>query len=281
MEQLSVEQLLHASNLLFGRQGAVLSSFLKSMAEEDLKAAFRKKALQTHPDRAAILGRDREEMADIFKEVVSAYEILLQGYADNWAVLGPTWKTPAPRARQPQQPPPPPRQQDPHFHHARYHNARQKGPHYKNARQQEPHHQAPPKNPNAWDRFYTGQMPNRPLLFSEFLYYSGVVSWRPFIESICWQRRQRPRIGELAQNWGLLDQYMISRIIRQRKPLEKFGDCAVRYGYMTQFWLNVLLRCQQKKQQPIGEFFIKMGLMQAQELEVLNQRRLKFNALFK
>ncbi|MFP4445747.1 MAG: DnaJ domain-containing protein [Desulfosudaceae bacterium] len=68
------QKIVHACRLLFTDPHLVDHRFLHNMAEEDLKSAFRKKALQTHPDRFRALGRSHEELSQLFQEVFAAYE---------------------------------------------------------------------------------------------------------------------------------------------------------------------------------------------------------------
>ncbi len=50
--------------------------FLNYLQTGDLKTAYRKRALETHPDRALALGVHEGIMNEKFKEVKVAYEML-------------------------------------------------------------------------------------------------------------------------------------------------------------------------------------------------------------
>jgi DnaJ domain len=68
--------LMYACKILFAHETGFDFDFIKALNPSGLKLAYRKKALETHPDRSKALGRTEEEMNSLFKEVSSAYEIL-------------------------------------------------------------------------------------------------------------------------------------------------------------------------------------------------------------
>jgi hypothetical protein len=64
-----------AARLVLGRDlGA-------GVAPDELKNAFRRRALELHPDRAAALGRDPGDLAEAFRALCAAYD-LLHGQAE-------------------------------------------------------------------------------------------------------------------------------------------------------------------------------------------------------
>jgi len=69
-------ELIYACKVLFAHQTGFDFDFIKALDPSGLKLAYRKKALETHPDRSKALGRTEEEMNSLFKEVSSAYKIL-------------------------------------------------------------------------------------------------------------------------------------------------------------------------------------------------------------
>lgn len=113
------------------------------------------------------------------------------------------------------------------------------------------------------------------LLFGQYLYYSGIISWRTLIDAITWQRLQRPRIGQIAMGWGMLTSRDVVRILTERTLNERFGECALRTGYITHFQHIALIGRQRKLQRPIGEFFVAHGhLSGGQVLHFVNRQRL-------
>ena len=79
------------------------------------------------------------------------------------------------------------------------------------------------------------------------------------IEAIVWQRRQRPRFGEIARRWSRLSIQDLDWIIVRRRPLERIGEAAVRQEFLTQFQTNTILHYQRLRQRKIGEYFIEKG----------------------
>ena len=69
-------ELIYACKVLFAHKTGFDFDFINGLDPSGLKLAYRKKALETHPDRSKALGRTEEEMNSLFKEVSSAYEIL-------------------------------------------------------------------------------------------------------------------------------------------------------------------------------------------------------------
>lgn len=222
------KEISNACRVLFGSEVLVSTDFLKYLQPEGLKAAFRKKALETHPDRAKTVGIVEDIMNERFKEVILAYEKLSplieaeKGYIlREEGIKTNTWQE------------------------------RQNG---------------------NFDHFYKGNFPKRKLLIGQFLYYSGIISWRTLIEAIAWQRRQRPPIGRIARDWNLLSSYDIKRILTERDNGEKFGEYALRKRYITPFNLMSLLGKQRMLQRPIGEHFIEQDILSAIELDRFIER---------
>ncbi|QBH14041.1 hypothetical protein EYB58_14585 [Desulfobacter hydrogenophilus] len=127
-----------------------------------------------------------------------------------------------------------------------------------------PGYRKPAKKPNPYsekDHFYSnkGTVPKRKLLIGQYLYYSGYISWNTLIKIIVRQRRDRPPIGQIATNWGLIDSDQLQYILANRKFSEKFGEYAVRNEYFTQRNLLALLYKQKKLQRPIGHYLLKYG----------------------
>ncbi len=119
----------------------------------------------------------------------------------------------------------------------------------------------PPRGNDQGVRFYRGSLPRRPLLFGEFLYFSGLVPWKTLIEAIVWQRKQRPRFGEMARRWFQLSSREIEWIMAERRPLERIGEAAVRQKVLTRFQANAILCHQRLRQRKIGGYFVEKGYL--------------------
>jgi len=111
------------------------------------------------------------------------------------------------------------------------------------------------------DRYFSGIVPKRELLIGQFLYYSGLISWNTLTQAIVWQRRQRPIIGKIAQDWGILSSEDIRRILKERSYKDQFGEYAHRNGYITKFQHLAIVGKQKQMQPPIGRYFVQQGLL--------------------
>ena len=240
--RVSLEEIVAAGRELFGPGFAAERSGWR----EDLRAAYRRRAMETHPDRAQAVGRSEAELAREFRRVSEAYRVLSAR-----AVAAPP-RPPAPRPRpdpvraRPSEPPRPPRA----------------------AAQEE--------DPPA------GELPRRKLRLAEYLYYSGRVPWSAFMEAIAWQRRQRPALGRLAVSAGYLTADQVARLLDRRRAsgdqAVPIGEYAVRQGLLTSFQLLALLGRQLRMQRRIGEFFVEQGLVARDELEELRRKIAWHNA---
>ena len=128
------------------------------------------------------------------------------------------------------------------------------------------HKPARSKKHDPRHHFYQGALPERELLLGQFLYYSGIISWKTLINAIVWQRMQRPPIGQIASQWNMLSDDEVKKILNERRFNEKFGAHALRKGYLTAYQLLALVGRQRRLQQPIGQFFIENNILTAPQL---------------
>jgi hypothetical protein len=283
--------LLPAYQLLFAEQ----SAFLPTLDARTLKRVYRRKALDTHPDRARTTGTDPLVLTRRFQEVTAAYERLVDFLSGKPCVTPPTPRPAASRPRPPPARPPSARAHTPPHHASAHTHAPPRGPRptskpagssarpASQARStSQPHAASPPKEAasgrftsTAADHFWTGRVPDRELLFGQFLYYSGRVSFRSLIGAIHWQRTQRPHLGQLAVQAGFLDAELVHRILMQKRFDERTGDAAVRLGFLTPRQRDLLVGLQRTAQKPLGLFFVQAGSLAAEELRrVVSQQQL-------
>jgi hypothetical protein len=125
-------------------------------------------------------------------------------------------------------------------------------------------------------------MPQGRLRFAEFLYYSGRISWRTLVESITWQRQQRPSIGRIAVGWGHLTEADVRDLLESRRrdgAFEvPFGEHALRRGLLTPFQLLALLGRQRRLQRRIGEFFVERRIIDSEEIYSIRLEVIRHNA---
>ena len=239
----------------------------------DLKTTYRRRALETHPDRARSIGRSETDLSLEFRRVAEAYRVLSQ-------LAG----GPLPGGAPASEPPAPPRPTHPRPPRPSRTGAAPRAP--RAAAQPAPEPPAPARADVPGHRIrysvHPEQMPRRKLRFAEYLYYSGRVPWTVFVEALSWQRGQRPQVGRIAVEWGFLEPDDVGRILeeRRRQAAQKvpFGEFAVRLGYLTSFQLLAILGRQLRLQRRIGEFFVAHGFIEPGELDELRARVARHNA---
>ena len=253
--QVSAAELFNACRTIFGPQVNISLEFLRYLQPIGVKSAFKKRALETHPDRVKQLGGASRNLDEEFRNVKQAYELLLS-YVENKAsrIAG----EPAFTARRTRQP----------YEQSRYRRKTGYGP------SQYRSQQSRQRNPFI-DHFYRGTVPRRNLMLGQFLYYSGAISWRMLIDAISWQRSLRPAIGQIALQSGILKHNDVVRILTERRLNEKFGECAVRIGCLTPVQQTTLVSRQTRQQHRIGEYFVQQGVLSEQDLALhLSRQRL-------
>ena len=242
-------ELYKACNILFGSEVDVSFDFLQYIQHSGIKSAYRRLALMTHPDVAAEDGGGASP--EKFIEVNRAYESL------NEYVMR--------RERSPVR-----RTFDRAGEDTVCRRPRRRKRKFSESAQGRP-----------MGNYFKGKMPMRRLMFGEFLFYRGAVSWEALIKAIVWQRSQRPRLGDLAIKWGWLDRQDVFRILRSRKFGETIGEALIRLGTCTSLQIKALLRTQRKMQMPFGEFFIANGYLARGHVNlVLYKEFLKHNSIY-
>jgi hypothetical protein len=265
-QEITFEDVLRAGRILFG------PAFIAEAAgwRDDLRSAYRRRALETHPDRARALGRAERELIREFAAVSDAYRLLSCLRAG-----------PLPRGTV-QGPPPRPPWRPPHA--ARRPAPRPAEPRATAPRQPAPHPQGFTAGPRVRVGVRPQDLPRRRLRFAEYLYYSGRVRWTELAEAIAWQRAQRPALGRIAVEFGFLEPDDVGMLLERRREAGAagvpFGEWAVRQGYLTPFQLLATLGQQLRLQRPIGQFFVERGLIDAGDIDLVRRRILRHNARF-
>ncbi len=235
-------ELFRACAILFGEHIDVSRDFLYYIQPSGVKSAYRRRALETHPDTASLRAEeDGGPGASTFIETNWAYNHLLDfiRHRDNGHARPYTMSSNRVRPKQR------PRR---HAHASQEHTGHQR------------HHRG---------SYYKGKLPSRKLLFGQFLFYSGAVSWEALIKAIVWQRNQRPRIGELAKRWGWVSQEDIRKAIRSRELGEPLGEAMIRLNLLSRAQLSTVLASQRTLQKPFGEYFIENSMITKARLNQL------------
>lgn len=278
---ISEHELHRACEIIFGPELAVTREFLEYLQPSGIKSAYRKRAMETHPDRFAANGDGTvpPQNNELFHAVQRSYEHLLhylkareEGFRlPHRAPCRPTAWRHAPRPAASPRPQPhantPPKDRAGFQRQGGAHGPQANGARYRK-----------PQTDWGVEQLYSGPLPNRRLLLGHFLYYSGIASWRMVVQALVWQRTQRPRLGELGQRFGLLQEEEIAVILRSRTILEPFGASAVGMGYLTEAQLQMLILHQKRLQKKFGAYFIEKNILRPDQLALLLQRYHEHNA---
>lgn len=217
-------EIASALRLLYGESGKAESELLRQLDPEGLKAAFRRRAMELHPDRARILGKNSDELSELFKDVQTAYQRLRE-------LIGPAFGSTG------------------------------KGLHGAGS--------AGDQSRTPGEHYWEADIPPVKLLFGQFLYYAGLITFGTMISAVAWQRRQRPTFGKIARNWKFLSSKDLKTLLSGSRKGEKLGETATRLGYMTPFQRDSVLGFQRWLQRPIGEFFQEIGILEEAEIVYL------------
>lgn len=241
MKTLTQEDIIKACSVLFGPQTAVSRSFLYRLQPAEIKAVYRKRALENHPDRAHVLGKDAVLLSRLFRDVADSYKKIEAFLKGHYRILWSVHDSPG---------------------HAR--------------RTVVQKHKA---GADLSQKKYKGRMPEIELQIGGFMYFSGIISMEELIKAVAWQYRQYPRIGQIAESFELLSAQNIRSILSSCAGQEKFGECAIRLGYLLPQHLSFLLARQQVLKPRLGSFFVQAGLVLPQEMEAIAKKQIKHNVL--
>lgn len=253
MDEACLAGLLAACRLLFDRE--LDATFLDHLQESGLRAAWRRKALQTHPDRAVgQAAKDRQ--TERFIAARRAYGLLkthLGCRAERRDPLAPPASRTSPGPHRPWRPPAP-RPPAPGPSAPRADATRQKSP-------------AP-----------VSGVPRRRLRLGEFLYHSRVITFAALVETLVSQRRQRERFCEIALRWGYLRREQLNLLLAERLPLELIGETAQRLQLLSPPQIRLVLTFQRMRQEPLGSLFVRRGLLTNRRLEEQLSRMTRHNS---
>jgi len=250
MKTLMSGDIFKACRILFGPEIDLSLEFLYYIQSTGIKSAYRKKAMETHPDLASGSG---QHDTTTFIDTHWAYKRLVEFIRLRDAHPG--------RRLHPMRVPGSVAQ-------PRRHRPRRR------TRKGAP---GSPGEGQPAGYYYKSAMPRRRLMLGEYLFYGGHVSWEALIKAIVWQRKQRPRFGDMAVKGGLLSEENVLHGSRLRRLGEPIGQSLRRLGMLTERQLDMLIMKQRALQSPIGEFFVINGYMTAARLNGHIEGHRKYN----
>ncbi|HEY6012230.1 MAG TPA: J domain-containing protein [Nitrospirota bacterium] len=244
-------EVLNACRALFGMGIDPTRTFLASLQPSDVKAAYRKKAKETHPDLFSDRGPQfQKKQAERFRAVLESYTLVQEFFKQREA--GSRFTSPG------------------SVHRAKP-EAKPRG--------RTTAAGAPPKKTHT--RFHDGFIPPYRMEIGRYLFYRGRIPYTALIKALSWQRKHRPPIGDIAVRWGWLDRNSVRRIIGWTGRVHLFGERGIHLGILTPFQVRVLLAYQRSCQKKLGRYFVEQGLLRHYEMERLVTELKAHNARIK
>lgn len=256
------------------------------LTKEGLARTFLAKALETHPDRAKDSGRSRVELTAEFRELETAFKLLTEVLGDQRSMLLMPFTTDLTAEKLERLP-------TPEFGRRRAPRGWQARPTPKllendvadlasmketaiRQRLVRKSNQVKANELHAASEEKSGDDPrpervsprkDKRFMLGRFLLKSGRITLRQLVDAVLWQRSQRPRVGEIAVEWGIMSRAEVFFVLREKNVEEMFCDVAVRLGFLTPFQRLAILARQRRLQAPIGRYFIEQGILQEVDVE--------------
>jgi hypothetical protein len=229
-------EIMTACQVLFGPDVSVTREFLDILYPSGVKAAFRSRARETHPDSRTAFPERYLHHLPTFHEVTDAYGQLARycqlrtiREQQRTRTFSQTTNNPVNRSR----------------------TGNASGT------------QAPD------GAFYVGDVPQRKLLFGRYLYCRKIIPYHVLLASLAWQRQQRPSIGQLARNWGWLQTEEVLCVLKSAGISGRFGEKAQQLELLTGRQVKMLLNCQRQRQRRLGDYFVEHGYLSRRLLDRL------------
>ncbi len=242
MPQVTEAEVFRACRTLFGPELTLSHDFLAYLQPSGVRSAYRKQAKIVHPDRFAVAAAHiQAQHHRLFQDLNQAHQTILD-YLKHRCFKA---SVASPRPYSPPRHSPPRQRQD----------------------------------PPQW-RTQQTRLPKRPLQFGLFLYHMNIIPFNEMVAAIIWQRQQRPKLGEIARNWGWLSEANINTILNSRLGLSRFGEKAEKLGFLTPQQIRTVLYFQRSKQPPMGRYFIEHGYFNEATLQDLLQQLADHNRTY-
>ncbi len=241
-----------ALQVLFGASSKwSASAGFAVVSESDLKAAWRQRIFESHPDRARTLGRSEADLAAECTAINEAFALLKSVREAPHGEAMSSASTPAQRPS-------------------------------RTRAQTATCDDISWQNPAVSELFWRTSTPARALRLSEYLYYTGHISYQALIASLSWQRSVRPRFGEVARDRGRLSREEVHVVVTAQRstPQTMFGAVAVRRGLLTERDTTLITTWQRLAGPSIGAYFLDFGLLDRRSLTVAMAEQRQHNGRF-
>ncbi len=227
-------EIMTACQVLFGPEVAVTREFLAILYPSGVKAAFRSRARETHPDSRPAIPERYHHHLPAFHEVTAAYGQLARYCQQRTLREQLRTRSSATPTNNPS-------------HRSRTSSA--------------------PGTHASDEVFYAGDVPQRKLLLGRYLYFRKIIPYHLLLASLAWQRQQRPSIGQLARNWGWLKTNEVLCVLKSINVSGRFGEKAQQLELLTGRQVKMLLTCQQQRQRRLGDYFVEHGHLSRRQLD--------------
>jgi hypothetical protein len=103
---------------------------------------------------------------------------------------------------------------------------------------------------------------------------SGLISADDYVEALGRREEERPPMGQVAIEEGLLGVRQVLDVIRTQhtESDRKFGEVAVEKGYLTASQVATLLMLQQQRQRPVIDHLVELGRISYEEAAQLAKK---------
>jgi hypothetical protein len=145
---------------------------------------------------------------------------------------------------------------------------------------QKPGHQLRTNLDTKSNTFFSGSIPARRLRFATFLYYCGNISYASLIESLAWQKNQRPLLGQIAMQIGLMTPCNFARTLMSTRNGTPFGAAARKLDLLNEKSISSIVHSQKKYNCQIGRFFIERKLLSESQVQSAHTQFVRHNCRF-
>lgn len=256
----NANELLNSYRLLFNPYASVSIGIFNNLYIQQVKSAYRQKVKMTHPDKSTQLGIQENILTKEFKEITKAYEILLF-YIERE------------KNRNEFNPPLSPERSSTEALHSSHINESVISPEPPTSRPIEP-------SRIQGDFYYRGLIPGIRLRFGRFLYYRGLISWKMLVDSINWQKKRRPLIGQLCIKQNYLTSQDVAMVLYYNRNGVPFGQVAKNLGILTDEQIQEILKKQTPYKSKLGNLFIEKNIFSKDQINQFIQELKNHNSRF-